>query len=50
MRKILDSMSIICTSLTVQTQPSPRFRVKSVVTFQEPRKGLLVRDNLLFIL
>ena len=34
MRKILISMSIICTSLTVRTQPSPRFHVKSVVTFQ----------------
>ena len=28
-------MSIICTSLTVRTQPSPRFHVKIVVTFQE---------------
>ena len=34
-------MAIICTSLTVQTQPSPRFYVKSVVTFQELWNGLL---------
>ena len=41
MRKKLISMSIICTSLTVRTQPSPRFHVKSVVTLQEPCNGLL---------
>ena len=35
MRQILISMSIISTSLTVRTQTSPRFHVKSVVTFQE---------------
>ena len=35
MRKILISMSIILHFSTVRTQPSPRFHVKSVVTFQE---------------
>ena len=35
MRKKLISMSIISASLTVRIQPSPRFHVKSVVTFQE---------------
>ena len=34
MRKKLISMSIISTSLTVRTQPSPRFHVKNVVTFR----------------
>ena len=34
-------MSIICTSLTVQTQPSPRFHVKSVVIFRELLNRLL---------
>ena len=41
MRKKLISMSIISTSLTVPTQPLPRFHLKSVVTFQELCNGLL---------
>ena len=34
MRKKLISMSIICTSLTVRTQPSPRFHVEAWLPFR----------------
>ena len=33
-RKKLISMSIICASLTVQTQPSPRFHVEASLSFR----------------
>ena len=33
-RKKLISMSIICTSLTVPTQPSPRFHVEVSLSFR----------------
>ena len=34
MRKILISMSVICTSLTVRAQPSPRFHVEAWLPFR----------------
>ena len=34
MRKILISMSVICTSLTVPAQPSPRFHVEAWLPFR----------------
>ena len=34
MRKIVISVSIISTSLTVRTQPSPRFHVKAWLPFR----------------
>ena len=44
-RKKLISMSIICISLTVRAQPSPRFHVEAWLPFRNCEMGYLLADN-----
>ena len=44
MRKKLISMSIICTSLTVRTQTSPRFHVEAWLPFRNCERDYFSLD------